>query len=153
MNLQEAISELEKGYRTFKAFEMMLDIAKQIQSSQKDHKSMEIQVNQTKRELETLQADRQLVKDEIKEAKEKAKSVIDKAIIEAKEKADKLTDAANDELADILQKKNEARNDIIEINSQLNDVVDKKFKAQKELDEINNQISILKGNLKRLVGE
>lgn len=152
MNLQEAINELEKGHRTFKAFEFVLDMAKTIQNSQKEFKAAEGQIIQTKVALSDLAKEKETVLQEIKDLKTEAKKIIDDAKAKAQSAADKITDAAN---ADA----DKVRGDIATAEASLKktrEEVDALFKAKgiasAELDEINTQIATLKTNLKKLMG-
>jgi chromosome segregation ATPase len=152
MNLQEAINELEKGHRTFKAFEFLLDIAKTVQNSQKEFKASEMQIMQTKAILEGLHKDKETASQEIKDLKAEAKKIIDDAKIKAEAAADKITSAAQAELLKTQEEIAQAQGVLQKTRVSIDDLAKDKAKLTSELDEINGQIDLLKTNLKKLMG-
>lgn len=152
MNLQEAINELEKGHRTFKAFEFVLDIAKTVQNSQKEFKASEMQILQTKSALSELAKEKETVTQEIKDLKAEAKKIIDEAKVKAQSAADKITDAATAEAAKVQADIATAEAALKKTREEVDAIFKSKATASAELDEINTQIATLKTNLKKLMG-
>ena len=152
MNLQEAISELEKGHRTYRAFEMVLEIIKKAQSAENDIKASNLELGKIKIEITNCNAKYAEAQKNIQDATEKAKSIIEDAITDANTKAEKIIAQAREQEQEILIKKIEAQKQTKAAQDKFNDIVIGKEAAQKELDEINAQIDVLRGNLKRLVG-
>jgi len=152
MNLQEAINELEKGQRTFKAFEFLLDIAKTVQNSQKEFKASEMQILQTKATLEGLHKDKEAVSQEIKDLKAEAKKIIDDAKAKAEASAEKITNTAQSELLKTQQEITKAEGVLQKTRIEIDDKAKEKGKLEAELGEIRGQIDLLKTNLKNLMG-
>jgi uncharacterized protein (DUF3084 family) len=152
MNLQEAINELEKGQRTFKAFEFLLDIAKTVQNSQKEFKASEMQILQTKATLEGLHKDKEAVSQEIKDLKAEAKKIIDDAKAKAEASAEKITNTAQSELLKTQQEITKAEGVLQKTRIEIDDKAKEKGKLEAELGGIRGQIDLLKTNLKNLMG-
>ncbi len=152
MNLQEAISELEKGHRTFRAFEMVLEIIKKAQSSENDIKAANAELNKIKIDISNCNAKYTEAKQKVEDATEKAKSIIEDALTDANTRAEKIIAQAREQEQEIVIKKIEAEKQTKAAQSKFSEITTAKDAAQKELDEINAQIDVLRGNLKRLVG-
>lgn len=151
MHLQEAITELEKGHRIFKAFELSLDIIKKLQQAEMDLKTSAVSVSALKKEIKELEAEKKQAQDFIKQAKAEAKNIISSAENTAKETIDKKLDESQIELDEKLKHKLGAEQDAKAAKTIQLEAEKATKTARAELQNIESQIANLKSKLKGLL--
>lgn len=152
VNASEAIAELQKGYRLFKAFEKGIETLEALQNAEQVESETKKRIEALRKEVADAESEKaksfeevQKAKDDAKEVAAKAKARADKIIEDAQAKADATAKDADAKLDAANQLMNDAKADAQKWR-------DEADKAKAEYEQTQKAIEALKKQAKALVG-